>query len=152
MNLDRWRNSGSVFEDMTDEHFAFLASVATEKEAALGETLFRVNTPADRFYLVLSGTIALRISGPGKPPITIQTVGEGALLGLSWHIPPYRWQWTAETTTEARLAVFDANAVLSACERDNGLDNAMLRIIARESGQRLQNVRMQLLDLYGSQQ
>jgi len=151
MNLDRWRESSSVFEDMADEHFAFLASVAKAKEADPGETLFRVNTPADRFYLVLSGTIALRITGPGKPPFTIQTVGEGSLLGLSWHIPPYRWQWTAEATAEARLAEFDANAVLSACELDRELDNAMLRIIARESGRRLQNVRMQLLDLYGRQ-
>lgn len=151
MNLDQWRATSTVFEDMADEHFGFLSSVAVAREADPGETLFRVNTPADRFYLVLSGTVALRISGPGKPPITIQTVGEGALLGLSWHIPPYRWQWTAETITESWFAEFDANAVLSACEIDQGLDNAMLRIIARESGRRLHNVRMQLLDLYGRQ-
>ena len=53
--------------------------------------------------------------------------------------------------TETRLAEFDANVVLSACEMDEGLDNAMLRVIARESGKRLHNVRMQLLDLYGRQ-
>jgi len=151
MNLDQWRTTSSVFEDMADEHFEFLSSIAVAKEADAGEALFRVNTPADRFYLVLSGTVALRISGPGAPPIVIQTVGEGALLGLSWHIPPYRWQWTAETITESRLAEFDANVVLSECEADEGLDNAMLRIIAHESGRRLQNVRMQLLDLYGRQ-
>ena len=151
MNLDQLRDKSPMFEDMADEHFEFLASIATAREADQGETLFRVNTPADRFFLVVSGTVALRISGAGKPPATIQTVGEGALLGLSWQIPPYRWQWTAETVTETRLAEFDANVVLSACEIDEGLDNAMLRVIARESGRRLHNVRMQLLDLYGRQ-
>lgn len=149
MNLDTWRATSSIFDDMADEHFEFLSSVAVAREADAGEILFRVNTPADRFFLVLSGTIALRIKGGGNPPITIQTVGEGALLGLSWHVPPYRWQWTAETLTECRLAEFDANTVLSACETDESLDNALLRVIARESGRRLQNVRMQLLDLYG---
>ena len=149
MNLDQWRDRSPMFEGMSDDHFAFLASVATAKEADAGETLFRVNTPATRFYLVLSGTVALKISGPSRPPITIQTVGEGALLGLSWHMPPYRWQWTAETIEESRFAEFDANTVLMACENDPDFDNAMLRVIARESGRRLHNVRMQLLDLYG---
>jgi CRP-like cAMP-binding protein len=140
-----------MFEDMGDEHFEFLSSIASEYEAKAGNTIFRVNTPADRFFLVISGMIALRITEPSRPPITIQTVGEGTLLGLSWHLPPYRWQWTAVAIEDSRLAVFDANTVLAACETDPAFDNAMLRVIARESGRRLHNVRMQLLDLYGKQ-
>ena len=149
MNLDPWRDRSPMFEEMSDEHFNFLSSLAEDREVPSGVTLFRVNTAADRFYLVLGGTVALRIAGPSRPPITIQTVGEGALLGLSWHLPPYRWQWTAETREPCRLAEFDANAVLAACETDADFDNAMLRVIAREAGRRLHNVRMQLLDLYG---
>ncbi len=149
MNLDAWRERSPMFEEMSDEHFAFLASLAEEREVPGGATLFRVNTPADRFYLVLEGTVALKIAGPSKPPMTIQTVGEGALLGLSWHLPPYRWQWTAETREPCRFAEFDANEVLAACETDSDFDNAMLRIIAREAGRRVHNVRIQLLDLYG---
>ena len=91
----------------------------------------------------------MQISGGARPTITIQTVGPGALLGLSWHVAPYRWQWTAVAVEAATLAEFDANDVLSACEQDRELDNALLRVIAKESGRRLQNVRMQLLDLYG---
>ena len=149
MNLEPWRDRSSLFEEMSDEHYEFLSSLAQEREAPAGVTLFRVNTPADRFFLVLEGTVALRIAGPSRPPITIQTVGEGSLLGLSWHLPPYRWQWTAETREPCRFAEFDANAVLAACETDADFDNAMLRVIAREAGRRLHNVRLQLLDLYG---
>jgi CRP-like cAMP-binding protein len=149
MMLEPWREQSPMFDDMSEEHFAFLSSLAEVRDVPADVTLFRVNTPADRFYLVLEGTVALLIAGPSRPPITIQTVGPGSLLGLSWHLPPYRWQWTAETREPCRLAEFDANAVLAACETDSDFDNAMLRVIAREAGRRLHNVRMQLLDLYG---
>ena len=151
MNLDRWRTRSPLLADLADDHVAFLASVAVEEVLPPDETVFKVNSPADRFYLIDSGGIALRIAGPSKPPITIQTVGEGALLGLSWRLPPYRWQWTAQTLTDTTLIRFDANTVLSACEADPTFDNALLRVVARESSQRLQNVRLQLLDMYGRQ-
>ncbi len=149
MNLAEWRTRSPLLEDLRDPHFAFLEQVATERSLDAGETVFRVGEPANRFYLVTSGTVALQISGGSRPTLTIQTVGPGALLGLSWHVHPYRWQWNAVAVEPTTLAEFDANAVLSACEQDRELDNALLRVIARESGRRLQNVRMQLLDLYG---
>lgn len=149
MNLQEWRTTSTLLEDLRDPHFEFLETVAVERSLDAGETLFRVGEPANRFFLVTSGTVALQISGGGRPTITIQTVGPGALLGLSWHVAPYRWQWTAVATEASTLAEFDANRVLSACEQDRELDNALLRVIAKESGKRLHNVRLQLLDLYG---
>lgn len=151
MTLTDWRTRSTMLSDLSDEHFAVLDGVATPVSFTAGDAVFRVNEPANRFYLVTSGTIALQIAGGARPPITIQTVGPGAMLGLSWHVAPYRWQWTARSVEDSTLAEFDANEVLSACEQDPSLDNALLRVIARETGRRLQNVRLQLLDLYGGQ-
>jgi CRP/FNR family cyclic AMP-dependent transcriptional regulator len=152
MNLAEWRANSPLLTELDDSTFEFLSSLATERTVKEDEIVFRVNTPASRFFIVTSGIIAVRIAGASGPPITIQTFGEGTLLGISWRLPPYRWQWTAQARQESTLAQFDANEVLSRCEQDPTLDAAMWKVVARESSKRLQNVRMQLLDLYGTGQ
>lgn len=149
MNLSDWRTRATLFEDLDDECFGFLESIAEEVHFAPDRTIFRVNTPADRFFLVTEGTVALRLSGPSRPAMTVQTVRPGGMLGLSWYMPPYLWQWTAQTTEETTLAKFDAATVIARCKSAPDLENVMLRVIARESYKRLQNVRLQLLDVYG---
>jgi CRP-like cAMP-binding protein len=118
---------------------------------AKDETIFRVDAPADRLYVVTAGTVALRIAGPSGPSMTIQTLGEGSLVGLSWRMPPYRWQWTCQALVDSELTTFDANEVLAACEQDSTLDADLWQVVARESARRLHNVRLQLLDVYGKE-
>lgn len=149
MNLSSHRGVSPVLRDLTEAQIEFLESAATERWAEAKTVLFRADETANRFYLVLEGTVGLEVAGPSRPAATVHTVGAGSLLGLSWRFPPYQWQWTAVVSQPARLAEFDANAVLSACETDSDLDNALLRVVAKATAQRLQNVRLQLLDLYG---
>jgi CRP/FNR family transcriptional regulator, cyclic AMP receptor protein len=149
MNLSEWRTRATLFEDLDDECFRFLESTAEEVHVGPDRTIFRVNTPADRFFLVTEGTVALRLSGPSRPAMTVQTVRPGGMLGLSWYMPPYLWQWTAQTTEDTTLATFDAATVIARCQSSPVLEIAMLRVIAGESYKRLQNVRFQLLDVYG---
>jgi CRP/FNR family cyclic AMP-dependent transcriptional regulator len=152
MNLTEWRSKSPLLVDLDDNEYEYLSGIATERRLSEDEVVFRVDTPASRFFVVTSGIIAVRTAGATQPPITIQTFGEGALLGISWRLPPFRWQWTAQAIQDSTLAEFDANEVLSRCEQDAVLDAAMWKVVARESSLRLQNVRMQLLDLYGSRQ
>ncbi len=149
MNLTEWRTRSPLLSELNDEEFDFLSSIAKKRTVAADEVVLRVNTPANRFYIVTDGIVAVRPGGAAQPRVTIQTFGEGALLGISWRLPPYRWQWTAQAQTDSILAEFDANEVLTACEQDKDLDAAMWKVVARESSKRLQNVRMQLLDQYG---
>jgi CRP-like cAMP-binding protein len=149
VRLDGLRHKNPIFEDIADSSLAYLESIAQPVSIAKDETVFRVNAPADRLYIVAAGTVALRIAGPAGPSATIQTLGEGSLVGLSWRLAPYRWQWTCQAVVDSELTSFDANEVLSACERDAQLDTDLWQIVARESARRLHNVRLQLLDVYG---
>ncbi len=149
MNLHEIRQQNPMFSDMAESSLSFLESIAHDVLVARDETVFRVNTPADRLYIVSNGTVALRIAGPSGPPVTIQTLGEGSLVGLSWRLAPYRWQWTCQAIVDSELTTFDANEILSACEQDPQLDADLWQVVARESSRRLHNVRLQLLDVYG---
>ena len=151
MDLSTWRPRSPLLRELDDECYGFLASIAEEVHYPAHATIFREDEAADRFFVVTRGTVALRIMGPAKRPVTIQTIGEAGLLGLSWFLPPYRWQWTAQAVDDVTMAKFDANAALSRCESNLELENVMLRVIAKEAYKRLQNVRLQLVDVYGKE-
>ena len=112
--------------------------------------IFRENGEAKRFFVVAKGILALEVERAAKPSTTVQTVGDGALLGLSWRLTPHRWMWTARAMTEVKLAVFDAAFMRAECERNPELDRLMWEAVAKEASKRLHHTRIQLLDLYGS--
>ena len=61
-----------------------------------GQYLFHEGEPATEFFLIRHGKVALEIAAPGQRRHRLsQTVGEGDIVGLSWLVPPYRWQFDA---------------------------------------------------------
>ena len=150
MNLANLRASSDLVAGLNDDEFEFFESLATETTLKPDEVLFRENGEAKRFFIVARGILALEVERAAKPSTTVQTLGDGALLGLSWRLTPHRWMWTARAMTETRLAVFDASFMRAECERNPDLDRLMWKAVAEEASKRLHHTRIQLLDLYGS--
>ena len=149
MNLDDLRTSSDLLSRLDDKDFDLFESLSAELALVPDELLFKEHDDARRFFIIESGIIALEANRPAKPATTIQTLGVGDLLGLSWRLAPHRWMWTARAMTDVRLAVFDAAIMRAACEFDPDLDRLMWEIVAREASKRLHHTRVQLLDLYG---
>ncbi|HSJ70771.1 MAG TPA: cyclic nucleotide-binding domain-containing protein [Acidimicrobiia bacterium] len=149
MTLASLRSSSPWLAALDDRCIALLDPLGKEEAFSKGDILFRADGIADRFYVVASGTVALLFAGPSRPPITIQTVGRGGLLGLSWRLAPHRWQWTAKAIDDVTALRFNALDVRTMCQEHPELDGVLLEVVAQEAARRLQNVRMQLLDLYG---
>jgi CRP-like cAMP-binding protein len=149
MNLEDLRATSDLLARLDEKEFAFFESLATELVLEPDEVLFRENGKAMRFFIIAEGILALEVERPAKPATTVQTLSDGALVGLSWRVSPHRWMWTARAVTETRLAVMDASFVRDECERNPDLDRLMWEIVAREASQRLHYARIQLLDLYG---
>lgn len=149
MNLEDLRATSDLLARLDEKEFAFFESLATELVLEPDEVLFRENGKAMRFFIIAEGILSLEVERPAKPATTVQTLSDGALVGLSWRVSPHRWMWTARAVTETRLAVMDALFVRDECERNPDLDRLMWEIVAREASQRLHYARIQLLDLYG---
>ena len=150
MNLADLRATNDLIAGLDDDEFDFFESLSTEIVLKPDEVLFRENGEAKRFFIVARGILALEVERAAKPSTTVQTLGDGALLGLSWRLTPHRWMWTARAMTETRLAVFDASFMRAECERNPDLDRLMWKAVAEEASKRLHHTRIQLLDLYGS--
>jgi len=76
-----------------------------------GESIFEEGSPANRFYLILEGAVALESEVKDRGRITIQTLGPGNDLGWSWFFPPYCWRFSARTLEATEAITFDGRAL-----------------------------------------
>ncbi len=130
---------------------ALLVGCAANERVEAGKYLFRQGAPADSFYLVRHGSLAIETHAPGRPVITVESVGEGEIIGWSWLVAPYRWTFDARAVTLLRVLSFDATCLRGKMDADPVLGYEVLRRFVPVMGQRLAATRLQLLDLYGKQ-
>ena len=114
-----------------------------------GRHLFRQGQPADVFYLVRSGRVAIEVVAPVGQPLVVSTAGPGSLVGWSWLFPPYRWHLDSRAVDEVGAIAVDGACLRHKCESDNGLGYRLMQRFAQLAVDHLQAARLQLLDLYG---
>jgi CRP-like cAMP-binding protein len=125
-----------------------LLRMAREVSFPQGARIFNEGGPADRFWIVRTGTVTLDLHVPGRQAAVIETLGHNKLLGWSWLFPPHAWQLGAEAMTPVRAHEFDALAVRLMCENDPELHAAVAQWVGQVLAHRLQAARTRLLDLY----
>jgi CRP-like cAMP-binding protein len=127
-----------------------LLGIAREAEFREDTRIFDEGGPADRFWIVREGTVALDVHIPGHRPPVIETLGVGDLVGWSWLFEPYVWQLGARTLTPVRAYEFDAVAVRLMCERDPVFGRDLGHWVGLVLSHRLNAARARLVDLYGT--
>jgi len=123
-----------------------LAGLAVEVTAPAGTRLFEEGGTARHFWLICAGWVALDALVPGKGRVTIETLGRGDVLGLSWLTPPYVFKFGALCLQPVQAFEFDAVGVRSACDRDPRLGYALFGRFLAVAAQRLQATRTRLLE------
>ena len=138
------------FKWMETHHLQLIAEDASNVRFDAGQYIFHEGDEANQFYLITHGKVALELFAAERGPITIETVGEGDLLGWSWLAPPYKKQFAARAVELTRAIAFDGNSIRTKCEQNHELGYELLKRFTQLIGQRLQATRLQLLDIYGA--
>ncbi|MFD9219183.1 cyclic nucleotide-binding domain-containing protein [Streptomyces sp. NPDC060064] len=126
-----------------------LMQLAQETTFPAGARIFEEGARADRFWIILNGTVALDLHVPGRRAAVVDHLGPGDLLGWSWLFPPRSWHLGAAADSPVRALEFDAVKVRALCDEDRELGQALTLRIAEVIANRLQSARGRLLDLYG---
>jgi CRP/FNR family cyclic AMP-dependent transcriptional regulator len=114
-----------------------------------GQVLFREGEPANEFYLLRHGRVALEVAAPGRGRLAFQTLGEGEIVGVSWLLPPYRWTFDAVALELTRAIAIDGACLRAKCESDHHLGYEMMKRVVPILVERLHATRLQILDVYG---
>ena len=137
------------FEGLEPQYLALVAGCGQNVHFAAGSYLAREGEPADRFFAIRHGSVAVETYVPSRGPLTLQTLGEGEILGWSWLFPPYVWQFDARAREDVRAVAFDGACLRAKCDADAVLGYDMMKRLARQVSSRLEAARRQLLDVYG---
>jgi CRP/FNR family cyclic AMP-dependent transcriptional regulator len=136
------------FKGLRAKHCRALAESAKQMWFEADELIFRDGDLANRFYLIVDGTVALESleSPTNGPPVLLQTIGAGELLGWSWMFLPYVSHLRARALEPAEAILFYGTRLREQCEKDHDLGYELFRRVAEVMMQRLQTARRLLLE------
>jgi CRP/FNR family transcriptional regulator, cyclic AMP receptor protein len=136
-----------TFVGLSEEHRELIGGCGRNVVFPRGEYLFREGQPANAFYAIRRGDVALELGTPST--LVIETLHGGDVLGWSWLFPPYRVRYDARATDEVHAIAFDGACLREKCDADHDLGYELMRRFAQIITARLQSTRMRLLDVYG---
>ncbi len=132
--------------EMEPHHLDLLAGCASIKQFEKGEVIFRAAEPADGFYLIENGSVALEGSVFEHGAITTDTLVAGEPLGWSWMFPPYAWHFSARAIEPTTALFFDAAVLHKYCNEDLTLGHQLFRRMSEVMVRRLQASRAKLIE------
>jgi CRP-like cAMP-binding protein len=147
--MEELLTANPFFAGLDDDAVTLIAGCATNVHFGVDEFVFREGDPADRFFVVRHGRVALELHAPGAGHHVLDTVEDGDVLGWSWLVPPYRWFLDAKAVAPTSAISIDGACLRGKCDADPVLGYALLQRVAHVMYQRLQSSRVRLLDLYG---
>ena len=147
-NLGPTLKEHPFFKDLKQEYFDIILGCASNVRFKEGETIFREGDEANKFYLVRHGRVAIDIPVSSSQSVTIQTIHDGDILGWSWLIPPHRSRFLCRALVDTRAIALDGKCLRDKCDNNHDLGYELLKRLTKVFTERLENTRIQLLNLY----
>ena len=134
------------FSEFSDDALKFLCECSSTREIKKGQILFRQGENADKFYVVRNGCISIEMPAIMGPTLEIQTLGKDKVLGWSWLISPYKWNFQTKAEEDSELLQFDGAAILARCEQDPKFGYELLKKFAAVMSVGLNAARQKMMD------
>jgi len=139
----------AFFQSMSESSRRLIAGCASNAVFRTGQLIFQEGEPAEHFYLLRHGSVALELYLPGHQPLVVDTLGDGEILGWSWLVPPYRLRNDARAIGLVRAIRIDALCLRNKCAVDHGLGYEFYHRFLPVIADRLAAAQLQMLDIYG---
>lgn len=137
------------FSGIKPEYLNLLEEAAMFKEFERGEMICHEGEPANRFYLICRGKVALETRKNNESETMTQLIGDGEELGWSWLFPPYYWHYDARAVEPTTAIFFYGTRLRSECEQNPEFGYELMKRIASALIKSLETTRAQLFLLQG---
>jgi CRP/FNR family transcriptional regulator, cyclic AMP receptor protein len=127
---EEYLSTHEFFSGFSDDALKFLCESSSAREIKKGQILFLQSGKADKFYVVRNGRISIQIPAILGPALEIQTLGKDQVLGWSWLISPYKWNFQTKAEEDTELLEFDGTAIQARCEQDPRFGYELLKRFA----------------------
>jgi CRP/FNR family transcriptional regulator, cyclic AMP receptor protein len=110
---------------------------------AADEFLFHAGEPADEFFMLKDGLVALEMNR-----VTIATIGDDELLGVSWLLTPRAWTWDARALQPVNALAIDVEQLIALCEQDHSVGYHFMKQVGSVLEWRFLSTALQAANLY----
>ena len=145
-SITEYLSAHEFFSEFRDDDLKFLCECSSMREIKKGQILFLQGEHADKFYVVRSGRISLQMPAIMGPTLEIQTMDEDQVLGWSWLISPYQWNFQTKAEDDSELLQFDGAAILAQCEQDPKLGFELVKKFAALMSVGLNAARLKMME------
>ena len=135
----------AFFKGLTPSQIQKLAESALLMDFTKDQWIVQEGEPANRFYIILEGTVLMESENQNGGGLAIQTLGPGDDLGWSWLFLPYYVHFSARAAGPVRTIFFYGTRLREQCESDHHLGYELMKRIAQVVIERLEHLREQLL-------
>ena len=145
-SITEYLSAHEFFSEFSDDVLKFLCECSSTREIKKGHILFRQGENADKFYVVRNGRISILIPAIMGPTLEIQTLDKDQILGWSWLISPYKWNFQTRAEEDSELLQFDGTAILARCEQETLFGYELLKKFAILMSVGLNAARQKMMD------
>jgi CRP-like cAMP-binding protein len=146
-SLEEMLSEHPFFRGLKAGHLKIVADAAMKAAFDAGQVIFRKGDPANRFYLIQRGRVALESPGTDTASAPFEIIGDGDELGWSWLFPPFYSQFTARALEPTQSIFLYATRLREQCEQDYELGYALMKRTVAVVIQRLQATRGRLVEI-----
>ncbi|MCX5893954.1 MAG: cyclic nucleotide-binding domain-containing protein [Deltaproteobacteria bacterium] len=137
------------FHGLNQRHIQELAACASRLNFTDGQFLCRAEEEATRFYLILQGRVSVEIFSARRGPMTLQTLGEGDVLGwLGFEEKPYHWHLDARAVGLTRTLSLKVSCLREQCEANHDLGYELMKRYAHSLAVSFRISNLQLMDMF----
>src|SRR5580658_11168399 len=129
-----------LFQGMGERDRHILAECSMRASFEPGTVVVETGEPANCFYLIVSGLVALETTGD-LSPLRVQTIGPGDVLGWSWLFPPYCWHFNAIAKEQTEAIFFYGSRLRQECDRNHDFGYELFKRMSQILISRLQTTR-----------
>jgi CRP/FNR family transcriptional regulator, cyclic AMP receptor protein len=145
-SITEYLSNHEFFSELSDDVLKILCEYSSTRKIKKGQILFRQGEKADKFYVVRNGLISIQMPAIMGPALEIQNVGKDQVLGWSWLISPYKWNFQAKAEEDSELLEFDGTDLLARCEQEPKFGYELLKKFAGLMSVRLNAARQKMMD------
>ncbi len=127
-----------------------IAPCASRNNFSGGQFICRAEEEANQFFLINHGRVAVEIFSARRGAVTIQTLGEGDVLGWLWFDKPYHWHFDARALDLTRVTVLEVPCLLVKCEANHELGYELMKRYAHTLAVQFRVSKLQLMDMFGT--
>ena len=139
----------SLFKALSDDQLKAVVRLSQEKSFQPGEKIFKHGQQAKTLYVLLSGSVSLRIDAPEELDLMAETLQEtGNVFGMASLTKSQIYNVTAHCTRSTIALSFDSAGLQEIIRREPDYGLEVMAELAQLYMNRLNNTRMAVTNLF----